>query len=136
MAEITTYKVAKKNRPLAQNGSPTYFRKQFSLAAGNQNDTVTVVDIPQYYVVRNGVVNVSATLGTGCTLTLARGATALSSATTAAQASRVAQNVTDTPSTSSTEDVLNVTIGGAAVGATAVVTVECDLAPLPYAGSF
>lgn len=131
MAEITTHKVAKKDRPLAFSGSPTFFRKRFSLAAGNSGDTVSIVDIPHNYSVRNLVVTVAGTLGASCTILGARGATALTAATTAGGADREVQSVTDTPSTSGTEDILNVTIGGAAVSATAVVTVECDLSPVP-----
>lgn len=131
MAAIDTHKVAKKDRPLAFNGSPTFFRKRFSLAAGNQNDTVSIIDIPHNYSVRNAVLTVSGTLGASCTILLARGSTALTAATAATTADREVQSVTDVPSTSGTEDVLNVTIGGANVGTAATVTVECDLAPVP-----
>ena len=131
MAAIDTHKVAKKDRPLAFNGSPTFFRKRFSLSAGNQNDTVSIVDIPHFYVVRNLVLTVSGTLGASCTILGARGSTALTAATAATTADREVQSVTDVASTSGTEDVLNVTIGGANVGTAATVTVECDLAPVP-----
>lgn len=136
MAAIDTHKVAKKDRPTLQNGAPWSFRKKFSLAAGNSGDTVSIVDIPQYHAVKNLVVTVGGTLGSSCTILGARGATALTGATTAAGADREVQTVTDTPNTSATEDVLNVTIGGAAVSATAVVTVECEFVPLPASGSY
>lgn len=131
MAAIDTHKVAKKDRPLNFNGSPTYFRKRFTLSAGNQDDTVSIIDIPHNHTVRNAVLTVSGTLGAGCTILLARGATALTGATAATTADREAQSVTDTPTTSGTEGILNVTIGGAAVGTAATVTVECDFAPVP-----
>ena len=136
MAAIDTHKVAKKDRPSVQNGAATPFRKRFSLAAGNQNDTVSIVDIPHFAVVRDLVVTVGGTLGSSCTILGARGATALTGATTAAGADREVQTVTDVPSTSGTEDVLNVTIGGANVAATAVVTVDCNFVMLPASGSY
>lgn len=131
MAAIDTHKVAKKDRPLAFSGSPTFFRKRFTLSAGNQDDTVSIIDIPHNFAVRNAVLTVSGTLGASCTILLARGATALTAATSATNADREVQSVTDTPTTSGTEGILNVTIGGAAVGTAATVTVECDLAPVP-----
>jgi hypothetical protein len=136
MADITTYRTALKDRPFVHDGSSWTYYKKFTLAAGNQNDTINLVDIPRNHIVRNATLNVSATLGTSVTLTLRRDTTALTGATTAASASRVAQSVTDAPSTSSTEGVLSLLIGGAAVGASAVVTVEADFAPVPTSGSF
>lgn len=136
MADITTYRTALKDRPFVHDGSSWTIYKKFTLGAGSQNDTVNLVDIPRNHVVRNATLNVSGTLGASCTLTLRRDTTSLTGATTAGSASRVAQSVTDTPSTSSTEGVLSLLIGGANVGTAATVTVEADFAPVPTSGSF
>lgn len=126
MANIDTWLTQDHVRPSISGGPATPLRWSFSLAAGNQNDVIRLMNIPRGKIVRNAHQVVSATLGSSCTIQLRRGTTALVAASTAAGADEDKQNAADVPNTSS-EDSLNVLIAGANVGATATVTITCDL---------
>lgn len=98
----------------------------------SQDDHVNVVVIPRGYVVADGYVAHSATLGASATATLRRGTTDLTAASTAGGASMVRKSIIDTASIDS-DDWLNVLIEGADIDATdtileVYVTLKEDMA--------
>jgi hypothetical protein len=120
MAEITTYELEATAVPQLEEGKITFIEKQFSLAAGSQNDTITIVGDGVSRRVVDCWLSVSGTLGASCVLTARQNGTAVTGATTAAAASTVRQTVY--PQDANTGD-LDILIGGAAVAATATVKV-------------
>jgi hypothetical protein len=120
MAEITTYVLSDVLVPQLEEGKITFIEKEFSLAAGNNGDTITIVDDGVSRRVVDCWLSVSGTLGASCTLTARQNGTAVTGATTAAAASTVRQTVY--PQAANTGD-LDILIGGANVAATATVKV-------------
>lgn len=122
MAEITTFKIANAVRPAREEGKVVLVEKSFSLAAGNNADTITIAELAAGERVIDFHLDVSATLGASCTLRGRVGGTAVTAATTAGAASYVSQNVYPLAAAAA-GDKIDLLIGGANVSATATVKV-------------
>jgi hypothetical protein len=122
MAEITTQKIANAVRAQREEGRVVLVEKSFSLAAGNNGDTITIAELGDKERVVGAFLDVSGTLGASCTLTARVGGTAVTGATTAAAASTVVMSKFP-PAASAAGDKLDILIGGANVAATATVKV-------------
>jgi ethanolamine utilization microcompartment shell protein EutL len=121
MAEITTYALSDVLVPQLEEGKITFIEKEFSLAAGNNGDTITIVDDGVSRRVVDCYLSVSGTLGAACTLAARHNSTAVTGTTTAAAASVVRQSSNYPPAASTGK--LDLVIGGANVAATATVKV-------------
>jgi hypothetical protein len=122
MAEITTFKIANAVRAMREEGKVVLVEKSFSLAAGNNADTITIAELAAGERVVGAFLDVSGTLGASCTLQARASGTAITSATTAAAASVVHMDKYP-PAAAAAGDKLDILIGGANVAATATVKV-------------
>jgi hypothetical protein len=122
MAEITTFKIANAVRAMREEGKVVLVEKSFSLAAGNNADTITIAELAAGERVIDFHLDVSGTLGASCTLRGRVGGTNVTAATTAGAASYVAMNVYPVAAAAA-GDKIDLLIGGANVGATATVKV-------------
>jgi hypothetical protein len=122
MAEITTFKIANAVRAMREEGKVVLVEKSFSLAAGNNADTITIAELAAGERVVGAFLDVSGTLGASCTLQARASGTAITSATTAGGASVVHMDKYP-PAAAAAGDKLDILIGGANVAATATVKV-------------
>lgn len=109
---------------------PQAFRYSFAFSStlADDADDIELFDIPAGMALFATGLNVSATLGASCTLTLRADTSALTAKTTAGGASTVIQSLVDVPSTS--VRTVNVLVDDADIAAGATVTVSGIIAPV------
>lgn len=124
MPTISTLALASNQSPMVEGGAETTVFRSLSLTSGiaNNADDITVMTIPAGCRLTHIEINVSATLGTSCTLQGRLGSTALTPATTAGGASFVQRNAFP-PATLTSATAINLLVGGANITAAATVQV-------------
>lgn len=130
MTQITTKKANSLHFPM-HTGAPTPVAMELNILAADttiaSGDDIVVVDLPPDVYILDGYMQLP-TLGTGCTATLYVGDTAVTAASTAAQANFLRFNTRwQGPTTTSSK--LRVVIGGAAIGAAAVIRILVWFSP-------
>ena len=138
MAEVLKFKRRDEERPAPVNGRKYTIVRVINVVSGDcpQNDNIALVDIPKYHQVVPGSICLrqSATLGASCTAKLRLGTTDLTAATGAGGADSEAGVMTALPPYSTSADQsLNILIEGAAIAASATLTVICDVVDLTQA---
>lgn len=138
MATVSKFKRRDEERPTAVNGRAYWIVRVINVVSGDcpQNDNIDLVDIPKYHQVIPGTVCLrqSATLGASATAKLRLGTTDLTAATAAGGADSEAGVMTAMPPYSTSADQsLNIIIEGAAITASATLTVIVGVLDLTQA---
>ena len=120
MATISTFKTADHLVPSASNPAGVHIHRVIAGTAttADNGDNIEVLDIPAGSMFYLEDFSVSGTLGASCTAQLRIGTTAITAATTAGGASAVGSNNAYV-ATSTSEQSLNILIGGADIAAAA-----------------
>ena len=128
MATVSKFKRRDEERKVPVNGRFYTIERVINVVSGDcpQDDNIALVDIPKYHQAIPGTVCLrqSATLGASATAQLRLGTTALTAATAAGGADSEAGVMTALPPYSTSADQeLNILIAGAAITASATLTV-------------
>lgn len=125
MADVTKFKTPDEQRPDVINGRSYDIVRRIPVVSGDcpQNDNIVVIDIPPGHQIVDCYLRHDATLGASATAQLRLGTTALTAATSAGSANGVKANTTLAPYDAAADQALNVLIAGAAITASANITV-------------
>lgn len=134
MADVTKFKTRDEERPSASVGESYDIIRKIDVVSGDcpQNDNIVIQDIPAGHQVVDAAFRVTATLGASCTATLRVATTAITAATTAAEAHAEIRTAL-APFDASAEQTLNLLIEGAAIAATATFYVFARVYVTPAA---
>lgn len=135
MVEVTKFATVDEQRPGVVVGRSYDIVRRISVVSGDcpQNDEIKIQDIPVGHQVVDSMVRHSATLGASATAKLRVGTTAITAASSAGAASAVRQNAV-APYDGAADQSLNVLIEGAAITASADITVWARVVDMKVAG--